>query len=227
MNDLQRESTAYHESGHALLQVLAGTRFRYITLRPRNPDVAGQVIVRGSVDRSAWLTEASVLFAGAVAEYLWDYGRWSGQDLHICRKAIVQQSARWDMREARDAVCYAWAMHQGWPEWTTDRIESGWAPVNMAMAAWARAVQLVCTHAEALVDLADLLIGSRRAVTWRQACEVVLAAKENEVTGSYLAMVGLDRPWFLDYSRLRWTPPVEWTRRTAEEAVALKVARNR
>jgi hypothetical protein len=41
-----RKRTAYHEAGHAVAHVALGAPFRYVTIRPRNPEVAGLVMCR-------------------------------------------------------------------------------------------------------------------------------------------------------------------------------------
>lgn len=215
---LEREATAYHEAGHALLDVLNRRRFRYITLRPREKYQAGHVLLTSAPDARVWLRESSSLFAGLIAEDLWEQGKFEDHDHADCRSEIVRASGRIDLCFARDLICRAWTMSQVDPGWPSDPIEPGWSPQYMAVKAWDASVRQLAAHADALNDLAQLIHESPRAVTWRQACEVVAANEAQTVTDAELAEVDMLRPWFLDHCELTWQPSEQWIRQTIESA---------
>lgn len=209
--DIDREATAYHEAGHAVADAVAELRFRYVTLRPRNGD-AGHVMQAdcGLPDRGQWLDVAAGSCAGIIAEdlYLSDHA-WMAElrPRDELRRILTLDAGGHDLRYVRDVAGYAWVRHQHEPGWSATPIEPEHSIADLATAAWQRAVQLVLRHADAVAELARMLLGSRRAITWRQVREIVADHEPHpDLPEDQLQAEGLWHPWFLDHSRLQWTP---------------------
>lgn len=205
-----REATAYHEAGHGVLDVVTGQRFRYITLRPRDPRHGGHVMPARSPRWGAWRDEAAASFAGIIAEDLYwsELSTWwlVGVGRETLRKGLVQDAGRTDMRMARDTVRSAWARQRTDPGYSLTLVNPAWSVRDMAEVAWRHAVLTVVAHGEAAAVLAELLLTQSHAVTWGQACEIVSGCEVAEVAVEHPLMANLLHPWFLDHSRLSWEP---------------------
>jgi hypothetical protein len=202
--EVYRRATAHHEAGHAVLSVVFGLRFRYVTLRPRDRSRAGHVLSEGLSFWWNWHAEAAVLFGGVIAEDLW-WIRCGPVTFDGDRRAVLTQKAgREDMRHARDLLREALERD----DWRTASslavVPPPWTVQRMATQAWEHAVRTLLAYDQAVCDMADLLLAQRRAVTWAQAQEIVTSCKPRAVREAVV-----DRfadSWFLDHSRLRWQP---------------------
>lgn len=201
----QREATAYHEAGHGVLHVLAGQRFRYITLRPRDRNLAGHVVSDQIGDSRKWRTEVAGMFAGLIAEDLWWWGLGPISAHHDVRRSdLVRYAASSDMEHARDELRYVLGVRRAEPD-CLPMVDPTWTVQGMAVDAWRHAVLMVVANAEAVGWLADLLLASPRAVTWKQACAVVAGSTPTEVSESDPDIGHLMYPWFLDHCELDWS----------------------
>ena len=76
-----RERTAYHEAGHAVAHVALGTPFRYVTIRPRDPEVAG--LVKGRRGSSDCPSDDSAQYQPAPEDMDWVIAR-SHTSTYLC-----------------------------------------------------------------------------------------------------------------------------------------------
>jgi hypothetical protein len=206
LNDYQREATAHHEAGHGVFHVLVGHRFRYITLRPRDKNLAGHVVSDQLSDPRKWRAEVAALFAGLIAEDLWWEHLGSVTDREPRRRHLVQYSASTDILNARDELRYVLGARRSEPT-CLPMVNPEWTVREMAISAWRHAVLEVASNADAVDWLAAMLMTSSRAVTWNQARTAVTGSNPIEVSESDPAIAHMLYPWFLDYSEseLDWS----------------------
>lgn len=178
----QREATAYHEAGHGVLDVVTGQRFRYITLRPRDPGRTGHVMVDRTAQAGWWHNEAAAAFAGVIAEDMWWAALGPSTDTETRRRILTQEAGRADMLRARNVTRSAWER------------QVSWSVRQMAEAAWRHAVRTIATHGQAVAVLAELLLTQSGAVTWRQAREIAAGCEVAEVSAEHPSITGLLRP---------------------------------
>ncbi|MGH9290835.1 MAG: hypothetical protein ACRD0V_21485 [Acidimicrobiales bacterium] len=202
------EAVACHEAGHAVVAVVLGCRFEYVTMRPRGGGHAAHVqFPRRAVLRDGqWEAAAAVGFGGIVAE-----------EFHYCdeacldpgsaghdrlRRALTRHSGRADLRDVRDLTRHALEWHSVDPGWSATPIGDGWSPTDLAATAWRRAVGVVLAYVDAVGVVAEELLTAPRALRWARAREVVAGVGPGGVPDDVPDWVW--RPWFLDHTRLRW-----------------------
>lgn len=93
MFETEEKVTALHEAGHAAVAALLGARFRYVTLRPRDPQLLGRVYairsyttVYGVIKLAGAIAGRSIMGAGPDFEYLTVNGLWGNG---IVESAVV------------------------------------------------------------------------------------------------------------------------------------------
>jgi hypothetical protein len=200
--NIYRHATAHHEAGHAVLDIVTGLRFRYITLRPRDRGKAGHVLSEGPSLWWNWYSEAASAFAGVVAEDMWWFKSGPPTDTEGRRRILTRQAGRTDMVNARDVIRAARERTQPEDPRSLALVAPPWTVERMAVQAWSHAIRIAAAYNAAITDLADLLLGQRRAVTWTQAREVVHGCTPLAIPDSHLTY--FMPPWFLEHSRLRW-----------------------
>lgn len=212
----EREATAAHEAGHAVAAVVLGCPIRYVSLRPRDPDSAGHVMIRWRDDRRPqWLPDLVVAAAGMVAEDAWRFG----DDRHI-----TVAGGRGDLRQMQRLARYAW--HRAHPddeyEYELDPpIDPAWTVRDIATHAWRQAHLLLLEHSDAMWTVAEELLDSARALPGARVRQLVGEDGIQHVTGldddpdQLRAAIQQVDFWAADYSRLAWHIPPGATRRRA------------
>lgn len=201
---IQREAVAYHEAGHGVLHVLADQQFRYITLRPRDKNLAGHVVCDQLSDPRKWRTEVAALFAGLIAEDIWWGGLGTVTDHDARRRDLVRHAASTDILLARDELRYVLESRRTEPT-CLPMVDPSWTVREMAIEAWRHAVLTVVANAAAVDWLAALLLTSSRAVTWNQARTVVAGSNPVEISEFDPDIAHLLHPWFLDHCEFDWS----------------------
>lgn len=209
-----RTRTARHEAGHAVTAYVLGRSFRYVTLRPRIAETAGHVMLRCS-HPGDWLTEGAICAAGILAEeralverHGWFYGT-TPTDLAPLHRQLTQDNGRGDMKDVRDTARLAWFGARAWPDRLTEPIDLTWTVEEIATICWRYAAVTLTARWETVTAVTEALLGSSRALTYRQVADIADAITPDPDATNRL-LVKHTYPWFLDYSRLHWTPRQAW-----------------
>lgn len=220
-DDRERWETCFHEAGHAIVGVANGLSIRYISLKPLSKDAAAHVVLDNpysAVSKGKWEALASSCAAGIIAQWIhlgdthWpdvehDDGVRNWWTVDLC-KHLTRHCGRTDLKLVR-----RWCMAAYWKNAFGDRSETlvppDALPVDLAVQAWRHAVWTLATHWDAVEELAEALYDSTRKVTSREVRGILdehrpdLEAIE-DVPEHFL------KPWFLEHSRLKWTPSDRW-----------------
>lgn len=214
-----RTRVAYHEAGHAVVAYVLGRGFRYVTLRPRTPNHAGHVMLRRS-HPGDWFTEGAISAAGIIAEERalvdrlgWFYGVTS-TDLAPLHRQLTQRGGRDDMKGVRVAARNAWFGARAWPERLAEPVDPAWTVGDIATICWHYATITLAARWQAVTAVTDALLDSSRALTYRQVAAITDAIPPDPD----VAVRQSPYPWFLDYSRLHWTPVQWWLTETENAA---------
>lgn len=201
---VHRTAVAHHEAGHAVLDIVTGLKFRYITMRARTEGAEALVMTTGAAPRGAWRNEASAMFAGVIAEDMWwiKFGPPTYEGNR--RRILTQHYGKYDMRYARDLIRRARVCQRADPSYSLTRLPLSRSVLWMATEAWRYAVVTLAAHGPAVRELAELLLHQPRAVTYAQARKIVGACGSIDTSESHPSGIGSVYPWFLDYSRLSW-----------------------
>lgn len=207
---LARLTLAYHEAGHAAVASLTDWRFRYVTLAPRRPGIAGHMVVYPNSrlwETGYWEPGLLTFAAGAIAEERLSYaGTYcspaaeSGIERERRRRRIVRASSN-DLREYRRYCTYAVSLARDDPGWAVNPFDPSWGVAELAAAGWALADQLVTAHWGAIRAVAEALL-DRDTLSQAQVCELVREAKVRPCS-----VAGDPLFWPASYSRLRWVHP--------------------
>jgi hypothetical protein len=223
----ERERVAIHESAHAVMNVVLGIRFRYVTIVPRSVTSAGHVMgypTLGGLRRSGdWMREAIADAAGIIAEDL-QYGAGSGEsrpNREWLRKQLVRDAGRTDMKNLRRVTQLAYMHEQLEPGWSAHPLYDDDTPLDLAKRAWRKAILMVGVHWEAIEDVAYELLVIKPTLSSDEVCEVILTGgseplPEDEVI-ECLDSAESWAPWFVQYSRLKWEPGSRWYERLRED----------
>lgn len=219
-DDRDRWETCFHEAGHAIVAVVNGLQIRYISLKPRSKDAAAHVVFDDAwwaFRQGKWEALASSAAAGIIAQWLYigddhwfdiendeDMRRWWTED--IC-KHLTQHCGKIDLKLVRKWCLSAWSNNRidGRPVLRASDV----MPVDLAVQAWRHAVWNLAARWDAVEELAERLYDSTRRVTYREVREILTRCEPNPEAIDYVPDSFL-KPWFLEYSRLKWTPPDSW-----------------
>jgi hypothetical protein len=201
----EREATAWHEAGHAVAAAALGRPVRYVSLRPRDRDTAGHVMLRWSDERNPlWLPDMIITAAGMVAE---DWLR-CGED-----RWDTAAGGRDDLHELRGQARYTW--YRAHPDDGHDyrldpAVDASWGVRDIAIHAWRQTHLLLVQHGDALREVAEELAASPRAMPGRRVRELVAQAgttAEDDDFEQLRANLALIDFWPAEHSRLRWDIP--------------------
>jgi hypothetical protein len=212
----ERYRAACHEAGHGVAAIVMDWPFRYATLRPRRADAVGQVLWAPNawrVTRSGrWEPELMVYAAGPATEDLA-----VGGDPER-RRDIARRNAhtvRADLLMLRVGCRHVWHHVHNPEHYPGDAelrpsVDPAWTVADIAGHAWRRAVELVWERWPAILEAADALQASSRALTQADLRRIVASTpvttpQEDEEWGEALTDADLEF-WPGRYSRLAWRP---------------------
>ena len=212
----QRWAAAFHEAGHAVTAIALYQKFDYVSMQPRDRKKAvahvwtpGYITANAIHRRGHWKAYASISAAGIIAEelYLQDnpYG-----PLDYMRKDLVRYSGQTDMKHLREDCLIGWSRsRENGRQWSATWVDPAHSPVDLAVSAWRDAAIELAVHWEAVEEVAEILYDSSCKVTYREIRNVVDGVRPDfevhaEIPDEYL------EPWFLEHSRLKWTPSDRW-----------------
>ena len=157
----EREVTAFHEAGHAVAYIARGYGFRYVTIRPRGPAHLGMVTLwRPRRIRAADSVE--IAYAGAWAE---THLTWPGPPEGIMAPDDVMDDEGYTFSEHFLARL---AFGGGCTDFARVRhLLDYWDVPTVHMS------YRLETHWPSITAIAEALLASPRALTFRQVLEVV------------------------------------------------------
>lgn len=182
----EREMTARHEAGHAVLSIVLGWSVRYVTLRPRDDDAAGTTWSRPP--RHCNLLDAGAIFlAGLAAE---------STVLDSQDRSIMIEGARSDLRDARDLSRHIVSLRER--DGDLPGIDPDWSEWDLGAQMWYRACDLVARYGEAIDWVTGRLCASPRAVSGSWIRDAVANSSQCDEPP------GPDEWWAPRHSRLKW-----------------------
>ena len=158
-----REVTAFHEAGHAVAFLSRGHGFRYVTIRPRNRAYAGTVAINGP-RRVRSEDAVEIAYAGAWAETRLT---WPGPAEGITRPDDVMDD---EGLTFSDHFLARLAFGGGCHDFQSVRhLLNTWDVTTFHMSSRLE------TYWPSITAIAEALLASPRALTFRQVLEVVEA----------------------------------------------------
>lgn len=214
----ERWDVARHEAGHAVAAATLNVSFRYLTLAPRHPAMAGAVMVCRPPrrTRSEWEPLLIVSAAGMAAAAMSTGIRYSR------RRQIIADGGWADTRMLRDWCRNVWE-HAQLGGHLAPAIDPDWTVADIAAHVWRRAVDLVDAHWPAVGWVADAALSSDRAITQAQVRQMVAGAEPGPA-GDVPDRDKIAEWWLPKHTRLRWDIPesrvVNYPRWRAQMAAA-------
>ena len=201
--------TAMHEAGHAVAAAVTRVPFRYVTIRPRDPGMAGRVRMPAAGARACrgrWRSHIVTSAAGLIAQDLWLVDQVTGMSRDQLRGRYLVPAAGIDLQDMRRSARYAWHCAQDPAEWgvLTPGVSPDATVLDLVENAWPYAVRLVHEHWAAVLEVAAELVTHRRALS---------QARVRHLVDAYAGQDPHSEPgpcaltfWPQRHSRLAWRP---------------------
>jgi hypothetical protein len=211
-SNAERLSISYHEAGHAVAMIDLGQPFRYVTMRPRDPYSAGQVMSCGK-EHDSWLSSGAIYVSGIIAEYLrielGNYEFVDFGDRAKFQRYLTQYSGRTDLKELRRRSWGAWFAARTMPDILDIPVDLNLSPVDISIKCWNFAFKTLVLHWKAVELVASELYYSTKLIPSKEIRCIVNGVEKDWVSLSTLSDNDME-PWFLKYSRLKWMPSDSW-----------------
>jgi len=175
MTEEEKKATAYHEAGHALLNVLLPhtDSLHKVSIIPRGPALGVTMFLPEKDKYSAWkreqLDELVVLMGGRVAEeiFLGDVSSGAAGDIQMATYTARKMVCEWGMSEHLGMVQYVedsamtflgrdFGHNRGYSEKTAESIDA--EVLQIVTRAYDKAKELIGTHREAMEKITVALL---------------------------------------------------------------------
>jgi cell division protease FtsH len=175
MTEVEKKSTAYHEAGHALLNVLLPNTdaLHKVSIIPRGPSLGVTMFLPEKDKISAWkreeLDSLIVLMGGRVAEeiFLGDVCSGAAMDIRMATSTARAMVCDWGMSDKLGMIHYGddssmnffgreMGGSRGYSEKTAEAIDA--EVLNLVNRAYERAKELITTHRDAMEKITVALL---------------------------------------------------------------------
>jgi cell division protease FtsH len=175
MTESEKRATAYHEAGHALLNILLPhtDSLHKVSIIPRGPALGVTMFLPEKDKYSAWkkeqLDELVVLMGGRVAEsiFLGDVSSGAAGDIHMATYTARKMVCEWGMSENLGMVQYMedhsmtflgrdLGHSRGYSEKTAETIDA--EVLKLVTSAYDKAVELITAHRDAMEKITSALL---------------------------------------------------------------------
>ena len=175
MTEEEKKATAYHEAGHALLNVLLPhtDSLHKVSIIPRGPALGVTMFLPEKDKYSAWkreeLDELVVLMGGRVAEemFLGDVSSGAAGDIQMATYTARKMVCEWGMSENLGMVQYVadssmtflgrdFGQNRGYSEKTAESIDT--EVLNLVSSAYNKAKDLIGSHRDAMEKITAALL---------------------------------------------------------------------
>ncbi|HUB66000.1 MAG TPA: ATP-dependent zinc metalloprotease FtsH [Candidatus Methylacidiphilales bacterium] len=175
MTEAEKRATAYHEAGHALLNVLLPNTdaLHKVSIIPRGPALGVTMFLPEKDKYSAWkreqLDELVVLMGGRVAEelFLGDVSSGAAGDIQMATYTARKMVCEWGMSEHLGMVQYVedsamtflgrdFGHNRGYSEKTAEAIDA--EVLQIVTRAYDKAKELISAHREAMEKITAALL---------------------------------------------------------------------
>jgi len=175
MTEEEKKATAYHEAGHALLNVLLPhtDALHKVSIIPRGPALGVTMFLPEKDKYSAWkreeLDELVVLMGGRVAEelFLGDISSGAAGDIQMATYTARKMVCEWGMSENLGMVQYVadssmtflgrdFGHNRGYSEKTAESIDA--EVLKLVSSAYTKAKELITSHRDAMEKITSALL---------------------------------------------------------------------